>query len=231
MGGLASEAAQRGNAIIGKWRENTADRDGYFRRHRDGNLENHDPSNVVLVSPAEAFRALHHGEDVADDWIVGLSDEEISFVRSHAQNFHITYERQQEEAGPSAPPAGMYDARLEDDMQAAMAHPEVVRLLAEGDAALEAGESERAVELYTTAKHIRDQLLPLDLSGGSSSHPRQARHGRRSPGGPVAPSPAPSQRASILSSQPSRRRQPAGAPTPKEEVAARIAARNAQVGR
>jgi hypothetical protein len=179
--GVPSEAAQFGNFIISKWRDLTSTDNGYFRCHKDGNFDNHDSSNVVLVSPAEAFRALHKGEGDACNWVVGLTDEEIAFVQANAASFYITYSEllQREEAAPASPPAGMYDARLEEDMQAALAHPEVVRLMAEGDAALAAGASERAVELFTAAKHIRDQLLPLNMSMDSSSPTRQARHGRR----------------------------------------------------
>ena len=235
--GVPSEAAQFGNLIISKWRDLTSADNGYFRCHTDGNFDNYDPSNVVLISPAEAFRALHKGEGDACNWVVGLTDEEIAFVQANAASFYITYERKREEAAPASPPAGMYDARLEEDMQAALAHPEVVRLMAEGDAALAAGASERAVELYTAAKHIRDQLLPLNMSMDSSSPTRQARHGRRAGSsagseGSVAGSAAGSaaaapsrERGSVVSSSPSQRRQPQGAPTPKEEVAARIAAR------
>ena len=233
--GVPSEAAQFGNFIISKWRDLTSTDNGYFRCHKDGNFDNHDSSNVVLVSPAEAFRALHKGEGDACNWVVGLTDEEIAFVKANAASFYITYSEllQREEAAPASPPAGMYDARLEEDMQAALAHPEVVRLMAEGDAALAAGASERAVELFTAAKHIRDQLLPLNMSMDSSSPTRQARHGRRagssagsegSAAGSAAAAPS-RERGSVVSSSPSQRRQPQGAPTPKEEVASRIAAR------
>ena len=229
--GVASDAAKLGNAIITKWRERAASstsdhgRKGFFNRYLDGDYENDAPQNKVPVSPYQAFYSLHIGEEHADDWSEGLTEEEVSFVISHAWNFVCTYQKDEEEVelASAAPPEGMYDARLEEAMQEAMKHPEVSRLVADGDAAMEAGDHDRAVELYMAAKHVRNQLLPLNLGDApgvaSGSQSRLPQHGRRS-----TPTEAPN-RTSIINSSPSRRKQPEGAPTRREEVAARIAAR------
>jgi len=258
------------NSIMRKWRERTADREGFFLRHLDGDLSNEDPSNLQRVHPFDTFSALVEGEKHADDWTVGLTDAEVLFVRDHADNFRMGYETngRREEVPLNSDAvtdheAAAYQQYLDQAMENAMQDPEVVRLSAEGDAAMEAGDFDRAVELLEAAKLARDQLLPITVGPGEMimggeavdlSSPRTSSavsssltsmsdefahlavdqkskplHGRRSvqSSGQLSP-----QRSdSIISSTPSRRRQPEGAPTRREEVAARIAARNTGGGR
>lgn len=280
---------EAGTAIMKKWQRTTAQNEGYFMRHLDGNLENDDISNVQRVHPFDAFDALCKGEEHADDWRSGLSEEEVEFVKAHAANFCVTY--QADGRTPVEQPIDRLNAEMEcfdeETMEAvmeaacdeSMQDPEVVRLSADGDAAMAAGDFERACELFEAAKKHRTELLPslyeqhlrraqcatasaastsdgsgleglegLDVSDSPS---RVAAHGRRAglqaagehsksnkfinfvngPGGGFSGGGGESQRQSIITSTPSRRRQPEGAPSKKDEVAARIAARNNSSGR
>ena len=118
---------------------------------------------------------------------------------------------------------------MDQAMESAMADPEVVAKTGEGDAAMEAGDFDRAYEIYAEAKRLRDQLLPAMEGPGDMVFSKEGegtgksppQHGRRSV----------HERTSILVSTPARRKQPEGAPTRKEEVEARIRARNEGVGR
>ena len=155
--------AQHAASIIMKmWEERTAGDEGFFLRHLDGNFENRDPSNLQRVHPFDAFTALHMGEEHADSWSVGLTEEQIAFVRAYAWNFCVTY--QAHGRVPQEPPidrsAAEHEAYMQQAMDRAMQDPEVVRLSGDGDAAMEAGDYERAIELYNQAKAFRDTLIP-----------------------------------------------------------------------
>jgi len=241
--GHTTRSARIGNGIMRKWRERTAANDGHFVRHLDGDANNEDPSNIEFVHPFDAFVALHNGDEGAFvDWSAGLNDEEVEFVKEYAWNFCVTY--QADNRVPQEPPIDRGDgnvqeyeaeqdaisAQFEAAFQDAMADPEVTRLVSEGDAAMESGDFDRAYELYAASKAARDALLPavegpgdMTLPSGAGpmdAEPRRPQHGRRSV-----------ERTSIVVSTPSRRLQPEGAPTKKDEVAARIAARNSAAGR
>ena len=110
-----------------------------------------------------------------------------------------------------------------------MADPEVVRTTAEGDAAMEAGDFDRAYEIYAEAKRLRDELMPqpegeaeyiFDAPGDMPAVGALGLSGGNSP-----------PRRSVADALPARKQLANGAPTKEDEVAARIAARNAGAGR
>ena len=160
--------------------------------------------------------------------------------------------------------------QLEEQMQQAMKDPEVSSLSEQGDAAMAAGDYEKAFELYEKAKGKRDELMPVmegegemiftsqtnsGVSSASSSlmgleleataTPKKApMHGRRAAGAGDGPprrsildaarqtnnnngdqGGSVSSRPSIISAAPGRRAVQNGM-TKKEEVEARIRARN-----
>ena len=228
-----STAKQMGTKIMAHWKKRTAPTDGHFMRHLDGVMENCAPDNLQKVHPFDSFKALFDGEEHADDWVLGLSPEEVEFVRTNVWNFCVTYQADGRE--PIEPPIcrerAEYGQYMEEAMARAMSDPEVVQKTQEGDAAMESGDFDGAYEIYAEAKRLRDALLPvmegpgdiidvsnrLDESLGLSpakDKPLAPMFGRRSV-----------ERTSIIVATPSRRHQPEGAPTRKEEVQARIAAR------
>lgn len=236
---MAPSAKALGNDIMAKWKERTKPTGGFFVRHLDGNMENTQPSNLEQVHPFDSFSALYNGEEHADDWSLGLSAEEVAFVRENVWNFAVTYQADGRE--PVEPPidrsAAEYAQYMEEAMAHAMADPEVVKRTAEGDAAMEAGDFDRAYEIYAEAKRVRDALLPVtdgpgeiidvsnQLEASLGLSPKKDAdikplHGRRSV-----------ERTSVVVATPSRRQLAVGAPTKKEEVQARIAARDAGPGR
>ena len=224
---MSTPAQQAAQVIMKRWEERTKVHGGMFLRHLDGDFKNEAPANIEKVHPFDSFSALLNGEDHADNWSVGLTEEQCAFVRAYAWNFCVTYQAVGRE--PQEPPLESV-AEMQEQMDRAMADPEVAGLTADGDAAMEAGDFERAMEIYAQAKEKRDQLLPAVEGPGDMIFPGQAEkpskplHGRRSATNLSDPL---RDRPSILSSTPSRRQQPLGAPSRKEEVAARIAARNA----
>ena len=191
-------------SIQAKWQSRLAHQDGHgsFLRHLDGNLENSDPNNLECVHPFDAFAAMYHKLGWCVDWSVGLTQQEADFVQGNLWNFCVSY------------------AEFDPEQDA-----QVIQLTEEADAAMESGAFDRAVELYEAAKAQRELTLfgssvhlADDLSSDASSK-SLPRYGRRSAGALNGNLP------SVCVSTPSRRVQPDGAPTRKEEVAARVAAR------
>lgn len=211
--------------ILDKWNARLAQQAGHgsFLRHLDGNLSNCASTNLECVHPFDAFRALHLKLGWAVDWAVGLTDEEQAFVRAHLWNFAACYQTE-----GAADEAEEHDA---DGLTAAEAH--ILSLSERADAAMQRGEYEVAVSLLEAAKGARERILfgavhPTEAGGDTAGRSSKTRslpaHGRRS----VA---LEEERVSILSSKPSRRQQRDGQPSKREEVAARIAARSAALGR
>ena len=263
----------KANAIMAKWDQMTGGAGGFFLRHLDGDLKNHDSKNLQRVHPFDCFTALYEGEEHADTWVVSLTDDEIDFVKQYAWNFMVTY--QAVGRAPVEPPIDRseseYMMQLEEQMQQAMKDPEVSSLSEQGDAAMAAGDYEKAFELYEKAKGKRDELMPVmegegemiftsqtnsGVSSASSSlmgleleataTPKKApMHGRRAAGAGDGPprrsildaarqtnnnngdqgQGSVSSRPSIISAAPGRRAVQNGM-TKKEEVEARIRARN-----
>ncbi|KAL3896096.1 MAG: hypothetical protein SGPRY_013350 [Prymnesium sp.] len=81
-----------GDVIMGKWRAARSSTAGFFRRFIDGDASHASPSNVELVHPFDAFRALYLNLGWVVDWEADLTDEEAQFVRDHAWNFCVTYQ-------------------------------------------------------------------------------------------------------------------------------------------
>ena len=138
---MASAMARTGEGIMSKWRESTAANGGFFLRHRDGDFSNKDPSNIVPIHPFDSLSAVLHGKNHADDWCVGLTDDEVAFVKEYAYNFCVTYQAHgRTPAEPPLPrgedPPPEVKQQLEAAMAAAMSDPEVARLVAEGDRAM-----------------------------------------------------------------------------------------------
>jgi len=210
------------NTIIGKWQAREVfSQFGVFLRHLDGDFKNDDPSNLEGCHPFDAFSAMYNGVDWAIDWADGLTDEEQKFVRDHLWNFCVTFR----------PNGG---ASVDPDSEAAA-------LVSQGDAALAAGEQEKALELYEAAKEVRAKAMFAGMSTGrgrlvddvvadgrssAGAAPYKPlgvpKHGRRS----TPPIAAPRAKPMICTSTPSRRVHQEGKPTRKDEVAARVAARN-----
>uniref|UniRef100_A0A7S2MYT2 Uncharacterized protein n=1 Tax=Haptolina brevifila TaxID=156173 RepID=A0A7S2MYT2_9EUKA len=210
--------------IVDKWNARLANQAGHgsFLRHLDGNLLNTAKTNLECVHPFDAFWAMHHNLGWTVDWSVGLTEDEQAFVRDNLWCFCSKYIEEME----------LDTAAIEEEMQG---------LSERGDAAMEAGDFNAALALYQEADEVRARAVfgsrPVLESAGTDSNSSttlsscskgsngesssKPQHGRRSVEA--------SERISILST-PSRRRQPDGAPTKREEVAARIAERNAAPG-
>lgn len=187
-----------GMQVMRKWGERTDEHDGCFIHYIDGDRSNADASNVEYVQPYSLFCAiLEHGHDfsVRVDWADGLSDEEAAFVRQNVKSFMETYK-------PQVP--GMDD-------------PHVVSLTAQGDAAMEAGEYERAVELYDQAKRVRAELTAKP----SPQHGRRAIPKHK----PMVLTQEDRTAPVVCTAEPNRRKLPVGAKTPKQLAEERIAAR------
>ena len=227
-----STAKDVGKAIMAKWQKRTKPTEGHFMRHLDGNMENCDPANLQKVHPFDSFKAMYDGQAQADDWELGLEPDEVQFVKDNVWNFCVTYQADGRE--PAEPPIcrerAEYAQYMEEAMDRAMADPEVVQKTQEGDAAMETGDFDAAYEIYAEAKRLRDALLPamegpadiidvsqrLDASLGLSPKDSAApMFGRRST----------TDRTSVVVATPSRKQLTEGQPTRKEEVQARIAAR------
>jgi hypothetical protein len=213
--GAAADAAI-GRSIMWKWRERTASTDGCFLFFHDGDRSNRDEANLESVPAYDCFRAMQDGHELVEqvDWNEGLSAEEEAFVRKNVWNFVQTYKPER-------------DSHANDHF--GLDEPSVAALAAQGDAAMESGDYEKAVQLYEAAKVERARLAPRAAP----------QHGRRSGQSPAS-SPvtgtskdagakgsrrAPRDRPVVCVSTPSRRKVPEGAPSRKEEVAARVAAR------
>ena len=144
----------------------------------------------------------------------------------------VALESQNETAAADGDNAGAADAKAGDEATAdeaedaaeeedayGMDEPTVAALAAQGDAAMEAGDFARALELYEAAKSERATLQPQRA---------MPRHGRRASS---RNAPLPRAGPVVCTSTPSRRGHVPGAPTRREEVAARIAARESSTGR
>ena len=208
--------------LIERWSARTAYRGGYFVRYKDGNKDNTADDNLEMVHPYEAFVALCEDKGFVDDWFVGLSEVECDFVRENAYNFAMTY---QESAAKLAA-----RQRGDDD-------PDVVAMTAKGDAAMADGDFDRAQELYAAAMERRKAVIASrqDASFVYGDAPREqstspkAQYGRRSGNGSGGGAPkggvVVKDRPSVISSKPAGRIQ--AMPSKREEVRARIAARDA----
>ena len=194
------------NDIMAVWDARLAQQEGHgtFLRHLDGNLNNVDASNLEEIHPFDALAAEFHQLGWTVDWAVGLSEQQKEFVLANLWSFCANYadEEHQPDANSSA---------------------EVAALTAQADAAMERGEFDGAVAIYERARLARDRAL---FGPPPASKPK---HGRRSASG-AAPSPS-KMHVSIVNSTPARRHQAEGAPSKREEVKARIAARDTAPGR
>ena len=180
--------------------------------------------NLECVHPFDAFAAMHHGLGWVTDWGCGLTEDERQFVKDNLWNFCAAYQEYDEDDN------GLSLTAIEE---------EVLTLSEKGDAALAAGDAEAAIAFFEAAKNARSKHLfgtkaefikaqqgaAGDETGADGKSP--ARFGRRSNS---KASFSETNRQSIITSTPSRRHQPEGAPTKREEVQARIAARNAAPG-
>mgnify|MGYP006180969895 CR=1 FL=1 len=144
------------SAIMEKWRERTKANDGRFLRFLDGDTKNRSAANVQWVHPFDAFSAAYQRLDWTVDWDEGLTESEVAFVKDHFFNFCVTY--QVDGRDPEEPP-------IDRDPESYVDSPEVVALTADGDAMMEAGMYEAALELYEAAKVKRDSAF----FGGSPS--------------------------------------------------------------
>ena len=218
------------------------DRETVFMRHLDGNANNHDPANLECVHPCEAFAAEYNGLGWYVNWEAGLSEGECNFVRSHLWNFCTAY-HPNGAAGTDETEAlflsQQADAAMEADQftQAAELYQRakdardwalfrtipMTGLLGRRSATTTRGAASSSDAGSSTDPVVRGPA-PVDVAGISKNVATltvSPLDSRRAAGG----------KASILTSAPSRRLQPIGAPTKREEVQARIAARNASVGR
>ena len=222
------EAAVDPQAILDKWNARLANQAGHgsFLRHLDGDLMNTAKENLECVHPFDAFAAMHHGVGWVTDWGVGLTEAEREFVKDNLWNFCAAY--QQEGYGD--------DGEDNDGLRLTAIEEEVLTLSEKGDAALAAGDTDAAIAFFEAAKNARSKALfgtkaeflkgiSGAETGGDAKSP--ARFGRRSLS---KGSFTESNRQSIITSTPARRHQPEGAPTKREEVQARIAARNSAPG-
>lgn len=211
-------------SIIDKWNQRLAAQSGHgsFLRHLDGNLMNCDKDNLECIHPFDAFAAMHHGLDWVTDWGCGLTETERQFVKENLWNFCAAYQPEEEE---------------NDGLRLTALEEEVLSLSEKGDAALEAGDADAALNFYQAAKDARATALFGSREAFIRGH--QGSGGGQTTGECKSPAPLYGRRSnskasftdpkreSIISSTPSRRLAPEGMPTKREEVAARIAARDA----
>ena len=206
--------------ILDKWNARLEAQQGHgtFLRHLDGNLMNTDSANLECVHPFDAFAAMYHNLGWTVDWGTGLTEKEQAFVRGNLWNFCAAYEAEDiDEKGGEEGSADPSKA------------PKVVFLTEQGDKAMEADDFELALQFYEAAKQAREEAMfgeRLD-TGNDQLSKTQPLHGRRSAKALGIPRSGPV----VCVSTPSRRVQPEGALSRKEEVKQRIAARDAGLGR
>ena len=203
--------------ILDKWNARLEAQQGHgtFLRHLDGNLMNTDPANLECVHPFDAFAAMYHKLGWTVDWGTGLTKEEQAFVRGNLWNFCAAYQSEDvdEEGGEEGSADPSKDSK-------------VLFLTEQGDKAMEADDFELAMQFYEAAKQAREEAMFGQRQDElSKSQPMHGRRSAKALGIPRDPS------QSVMVSTPSRRLQPEGALSRKEEVKQRIAARDAGSGR
>lgn len=222
------EATVDPQTIIDKWNARLSAQSGHgsFLRHLDGNVMNTEKENLECVHPFDAFAAMHHGLNWVVDWGTGLTDAERQFVRDNLWNFCAAYQ-------------DWGDDTERHDFELTALEEQVLSLSEQGDAALEAGDAVAAMDFYQKAKDVRANALFGSKEDFLKGH--QGTGGADSGDGAGSKSPTPlfgrrsnskatfteTKRQSIITSTPSRRHAPEGKPTKREEVQARIAARDA----
>ena len=74
-----------------KWARETGLNNGWFLQHIDGNTLNNNIDNLKKIHPKEVFTRMHEGEELCVDWVCGLTEKEIMFVKLNAQVFADGY--------------------------------------------------------------------------------------------------------------------------------------------
>jgi len=70
-----------------KWAKETELTNGWFIQHLDGNTLNNNINNLKKIHPKEVFTRMSNGEDLIVDWVRGLTNKEIEFVRLNTDVF------------------------------------------------------------------------------------------------------------------------------------------------
>lgn len=73
--------------IRNKWHKNTKDTNGYFMRHIDGDKSNINLNNLQWIHPKTAMENI----EWCCDWIIGLTKQEIDFVKNNSNIFSDLY--------------------------------------------------------------------------------------------------------------------------------------------
>tara|TARA_R100000655_G_scaffold87142_1_gene127288 strand:- start:545 stop:835 length:291 start_codon:yes stop_codon:yes gene_type:complete len=73
--------------IKNKWAKETELTNGWFLQHIDGNTLNNNINNLKKIHPKEVFTRLSNGENLVVDWVCGLTEKEIDFVKLNADVF------------------------------------------------------------------------------------------------------------------------------------------------